>query len=53
MNLQKLIGLRLKEEDPTEYMLKRDQYRELQDNKRMVEEEKANLQYNQQQEQVS
>ena len=42
---------RLKEEDPTEYMLKRDQYRELQENKRTVEEEQKNLQYKSQQEQ--
>tara|TARA_R100001480_G_scaffold119842_1_gene118796 strand:- start:1059 stop:2087 length:1029 start_codon:yes stop_codon:yes gene_type:complete len=42
---------RLKEEDPTEYMLKRDQYRELQENKRIVEEEQKNLQYKSQQEQ--
>ena len=40
----------LKEEDPTEYMLKRDQYRELQENKRMVEDEQKNLQLKQQQE---
>ena len=42
---------RLKEEDPTEYMLKRDQYRELQENKRTVEEEQKNLHYKSQQEQ--
>lgn len=42
---------KLKEEDPTEYMLKRDQYRELQDSKRKVEEEQKNLQYKQQLEQ--
>jgi len=42
---------RLKEEDPAEYMLKRDQYRELQENKRTVEEEQKNLQYKSQQEQ--
>jgi hypothetical protein len=48
--LAKTDWTRLKEEDPTEYMLKRDQYRELQDNKRMVEEEQKNLQYKQQQE---
>jgi len=41
---------KLKEEDPTEYMLKRDQYRELQDNKRMVEDEQKNLQLKSQQE---
>ena len=39
--LAKTDWTRLKEEDPTEYMLKRDQYRELQDNKRMVEEESS------------
>ena len=48
--LAKTDWTRLKEEDPTEYMLKRDQYRELQDNKRIVEEEQKNLQYKQQQE---
>jgi hypothetical protein len=48
--LAKTDWTRLKEEDPTEYMLKRDQYRELQDNKRMVEDEQKNLQYKQQQE---
>ena len=42
---------KLKEEDPTEYMLKRDQYRELQENKRTVEEEQKSLQYKSQQEQ--
>ena len=42
--LAKTDWTRLKEEDPTEYMLKRDQYRELQDNKRMVEDEQKNLQ---------
>ena len=47
--LAKTDWTRLKEEDPTEYMLKRDQYRELQDNKRVVEEEQKNLQYKQQQ----
>ena len=41
---------KLKEEDPTEYMLKRDQYRELQDNKRIVEDEQKNLQLKSQQE---
>jgi hypothetical protein len=46
--LAKTDWTRLKEEDPTEYMLKRDQYRELQDNKRIVEEEQKNLQYKQQ-----
>jgi len=48
--LAKTDWTRLKEEDPTEYMLKRDQYRELQDNKRMVEEEQQNLQLKSQQE---
>ena len=48
--LAKTDWTKLKEEDPTEYMLKRDQYRELQDNKRVVEEEQKNLQYKQQQE---
>lgn len=48
--LAKTDWTKLKEEDPTEYMLKRDQYRELQDNKRIVEEEQKNLQYKQQQE---
>ena len=41
---------KLKEEDPTEYMIKRDQYRELQENKRLVQEEQKNLQLKQQQE---
>ena len=48
--LAKTDWTKLKEEDPTEYMLKRDQYRELQDNKRMVEEEQKNLQLKSQQE---
>jgi len=48
--LAKTDWTKLKEEDPTEYMLKRDQYRELQDNKRIVEDEQKNLQYKQQQE---
>jgi len=48
--LAKTDWTKLKEEDPTEYMLKRDQYRELQDNKRMVEDEQKNLQLKQQQE---
>jgi len=48
--LAKTDWTRLKEEDPTEYMLKRDQYRELQDNKRMVEDEQKNLQLKSQQE---
>tara|TARA_R100000315_G_scaffold7480_1_gene2435 strand:- start:413 stop:1348 length:936 start_codon:yes stop_codon:yes gene_type:complete len=34
---------KLKEDDPMEYALKRDQYRELQESKRMVEEEQQNL----------
>jgi hypothetical protein len=42
---------KLKEEDLTEYMLKRDQYRELQENKRMVEDEQKSLIQKQQQEQ--
>ena len=48
--LAKTDWTKLKEEDPTEYMLKRDQYRELQDNKRIVEDEQKSLQYKQQQE---
>ena len=48
--LAKTDWTKLKEEDPTEYMLKRDQYRELQDNKRMVEDEQKNLQFKSQQE---
>ena len=48
--LAKTDWTKLKEEDPTEYMLKRDQYRELQDNKRMVEDEQQNLQLKSQQE---
>ena len=48
--LAKTDWTQLKEEDPTEYMLKRDQYRELQENKRMVEDEQKNLQLKQQQE---
>ena len=44
---------KLKEDDPTEYMLKRDQYRELQENKRTVEEEQINLQNKTQQEHQS
>ena len=48
--LAKTDWTQLKEEDPTEYMLKRDQYRELQDNKRMVEDEQQNLQLKSQQE---
>jgi len=48
--LAKTDWTKLKEEDPTEYMLKRDQYRELQDNKRMVEDEQKNLQLKSQQE---
>ena len=41
--LAKTDWTKLKEEDPTEYMLKRDQYRELQDNKRIVEEEQKKI----------
>jgi len=48
--LAKTDWTRLKEEDPTEYMLKRDQYRELQENKRTVEDEQKNLQLKSQQE---
>jgi hypothetical protein len=48
--LAKTDWTQLKEEDPTEYMLKRDQYRELQENKRMVEDEQKNLQFKSQQE---
>ena len=39
---------KLKEEDPMEYALKRDQYRELQENKRLVAEEQQNLAQKQQ-----
>ena len=49
--LKSVDWTKLKEEDPTEYMLKRDQYRELQENKRTVQEEQQNLLYKQQQEQ--
>ena len=48
--LAKTDWTRLKEEDPTEYMLKRDQYRELQENKRTVEDEQKDLQLKSQQE---
>ena len=48
--LAKTDWTQLKEEDPTEYMLKRDQYRELQENKRTVEDEQKNLQLKSQQE---
>ena len=48
--LAKTDWTKLKEEDPTEYMLKRDQYRELQENKRTVEDEQKNLQLKSQQE---
>ena len=48
--LAKTDWTQLKEEDPTEYMLKRDQYRELQENKRTVEDEQNNLQLKSQQE---
>ena len=41
---------KLKSDDPMEYMTKRDQYRELQENKRLVAEEQQNLQLKQQQE---
>ena len=41
---------KLKEEDPMEYALKRDQYRELQENKRLVAEEQQNLAQKQQEE---
>ena len=40
--------VKLKEEDPMEYALKRDQYRELQENKRLVAEEQQNLAQKQQ-----
>ncbi len=39
---------KLKEEDPMEWAMKRDQLRELQDNKRLVAEEQKNLQQKQQ-----
>ena len=39
---------KLKEEDPMEYALKRDQYMELQENKRLVAEEQQNLAQKQQ-----
>ena len=48
--LAKTDWTQLKEEDPTEYMLKRDQYRELQENKRIVEDEQKDLQLKSQQE---
>jgi len=41
---------KLKEEDPTEYMLKRDQFRDIQENQRLAKEEQQNLAYKQQQE---
>ena len=44
---------RLKEEDPMEYALKRDQYRELQENKRLVAEEQQQLAQKQQAEMQS
>ena len=50
MSLNLFDWTKLKEEDPTEYMIKRDQYRELQENKRLVQEEQKNLQLKQQQE---
>ena len=40
--------VKLKEEDPMEYALKRDQYRELQENKRLIAEEQQNLAQKQQ-----
>ena len=42
--------VKLKSEDPMEYMTKRDQYRELQENKRLIAEEQQNLQIKQQEE---
>ena len=44
---------KLKEEDPMEYALKRDQYRELQENKRLVAEEQQQLAQKQQTEMQS
>jgi len=41
---------KLKEEDPTEYMLKRDQFRDIQENQRLAKEEQQALVYKQQQE---
>lgn len=41
---------KLKEEDPMEYALKRDQYRELQESKRAVDEEQQNILKQQQKE---
>jgi hypothetical protein len=41
---------KLKEEDPTEYMLKRDQFRDIQDNQRIAKEESQKISYKQQQE---
>lgn len=41
---------KLKEDDPMEYALKRDQYRELQESKRLIAEEQQKEQYKQQQE---
>ena len=41
---------KLKADDPMEYMTKRDQYRELQENKRLVQEEQNNLKLKQQEE---
>ena len=40
---------KLKEDDPMEYALKRDQYRELQESKRLIAEEQQKEQYKQQQ----
>ena len=48
--LAKTDWTQLKEEDPTEYMLKRDQYRELQENQRLITEEQKNIHYKQGQE---
>tara|TARA_R100001510_G_scaffold46190_1_gene43069 strand:- start:1082 stop:2131 length:1050 start_codon:yes stop_codon:yes gene_type:complete len=42
---------KLKEDDPMEYALKRDQYRELQESKRLIADEQQKEQYKQQQEQ--
>tara|TARA_R110000851_G_scaffold194892_1_gene345776 strand:- start:163 stop:1188 length:1026 start_codon:yes stop_codon:yes gene_type:complete len=43
---------KLKEEDPMEYMAKRDTYRELQENKRLLKDEKTQVVQKQQQEQL-
>tara|TARA_R100001460_G_scaffold17739_1_gene37962 strand:+ start:582 stop:1631 length:1050 start_codon:yes stop_codon:yes gene_type:complete len=42
---------KLKEDDPMEYALKRDQYRELQESKRLIADEQQKEQYKQQQDQ--